>query len=71
MKLIFNILWLDVNNVNFLSTLYQIEKTEEFMKLSMIHVSWDGVEKERKKRKIFQNKCVSSQQTKCAKMAPP
>ncbi len=30
---------------------------------------------ERSKRtdeeKIFQNKCVSSQQTKCAKMAPP
>ncbi len=36
MKLIFNILWLDVNNVNFLPTLYQIEKMK---KLSMNFLS--------------------------------
>ena len=53
-----------------LSTLYQYEKTEKFEDFDVGRVS--GVErKNRKKEKIFQNKCVSSQQTKCAKVAPP
>ncbi len=67
MKLILNILWLDVINVNFINTLPN--RKDRIMKTSMtIILWWDFDRKESEEEKnVFQNKCVSSQKIRMRK----
>ncbi len=70
MKLIFNILWLYVNNVNFTNTLpnRKDRNIEDFDDLSQLRTTTKRTEEE--KNVNSKQMSVSSQQT-CAKMALP